>query len=89
PAAPGARFAASQHPRPSYGQATHMGRALRDDRHRYVEWRELATGALAARELYDHAADPAETRNLAAEPALAPVVAAFAAELAARATPIP
>jgi len=89
PAAPGARFAASQHPRPSYGQATHLGRALRDDRHRYVEWRELATGALAARELYDHAADPAETRNLAAESALAPVVATFAAELAARATPIP
>jgi iduronate 2-sulfatase len=66
-----------------------MGRALRDERHRYVEWRELATGALAARELYDHAVDPAETRNLAAEPALAPVVAAFAAELAARAAPAP
>jgi iduronate 2-sulfatase len=89
PAAPGARFAASQHPRPSYGKATHMGRALRNDRHRYVEWRELATGALTARELYDHAADPAETRNVAAEPALAPVVAAFAAELAARPAPTP
>jgi iduronate 2-sulfatase len=66
-----------------------MGRALRDDRHRYVEWRELATGALTARELYDHAVDPAETRNLAAAPALAPVVAVFAAELARRAASSP
>ena len=89
PAAPGARFAASQHPRPSYGQAAQMGRALRDERHRYVEWRELATGALTARELYDHAVDPAETRNLAADPALASVVTAFAAELARCAAPAP
>ena len=89
PTAPGARFAASQHPRPSYGKATEMGRALRDDRHRYVEWRELDAGALVARELYDHAVDPAETRNLADDPALAPVVAAFAAELARRTSSTP
>jgi len=89
PAAAGARFAATQHPRPSYGQAAQMGRALRDERHRYVEWRELDSGALVARELYDHAVDPAETRNLADDPALAPVVAAFAAELARRAASTP
>ena len=69
PDAPGKSFALTQHPRPAYGAPTHMGYALRDDRFRYVEWRELATGAVAARELYDHRTDPRETVNRAAEAA--------------------
>ena len=46
-----------------------MGYALRTQRYRYVEWRELATGAITARELYDHTSDPAETRNRIDDPA--------------------
>ena len=45
-----------------------MGYALRTDRHRYVEWREWKTGKVVARELYDSAGDPGETKNLAASP---------------------
>ena len=83
PAAPGKRLAVSQHPRPSYGnQPTHMGYTLRSAEHRYVEWRELAAGAIVARELYDHRSDPAETVNRIDDPALAAVVRAFATEAA-------
>jgi iduronate 2-sulfatase len=45
-----------------------MGRAVRTPRHRLVEWKKI--GALAGSavfELYDYEADPAETRNLAAD----------------------
>jgi iduronate 2-sulfatase len=69
PAAPGRQFALSQHPHPSYGKATHMGYTLRTARHRYVEWRDIATGAVTDRELYDHELDPRETRNRIADPA--------------------
>ena len=81
-AAPGKRFAISQHPHPSYGKATHMGYAVRTATHRYVEWRELPSGAVAARELYDHAVDPAETRNRVDDPSVAGVVRELAAEVA-------
>lgn len=81
PAAPGKPFALSQHPRPAYGTPTHMGYSLRDERHRYIEWRELATGAVSARELYDHRADPRETVNRAAEPAHRDLIGALAAQL--------
>ncbi|MES2694042.1 MAG: sulfatase [Verrucomicrobiota bacterium] len=59
----GKPIAISQHPHPSYGKATHMGYTVRTPQLRYVEWRDLTTGALFARELYDHKADPAETVN--------------------------
>ena len=68
PRQPGADVAVSQHPHPSYGRATHMGYSVRTARHRYVEWRDLATGAVTNRELYDHEADPAETYNRVADP---------------------
>jgi arylsulfatase A-like enzyme len=43
----------------------HSGYAIRTDTHRYVEWYDHETKELVARELYDHTADSAETRNVA------------------------
>jgi uncharacterized sulfatase len=48
-----------------------VGRSIRTDRYRYTEWNEGKGGA----ELYDHANDAGENRNLAADPAQAKVVA--------------
>lgn len=69
PQQPGKDLAVSQHPHPSYGKATHMGYALRTARYRYVVWRDITTGAVAERELYDHVTDPAESRNRVDDPA--------------------
>ncbi len=73
PRGAGKAFAVSQHPHPSYGKATHMGYAVRTAKHRYVEWRDLTSGAVTARELYDESADPAETVNRVGDPAYAAV----------------
>ncbi len=81
PAAAGKAAALSQHPRPAYGTPTHMGYSLRDERYRYVEWRDLATGAVSARELYDHRTDPRETVNRAGDAGHAGTVAALAGQL--------
>jgi iduronate 2-sulfatase len=51
-----------------------FGRSVRTERWRYTEW----TGGA---ELYDHAADPDELRNLAADPALAATVSELRAKL--------
>jgi iduronate 2-sulfatase len=51
-----------------------FGRTVRTERWRYTEW----TGGA---ELYDHAADPNEVKNLAADPALAATVAELRAKL--------
>jgi hypothetical protein len=59
-----------------------MGYTFRSATHRYVEWRELAAGAIVARELYDHRSDPAETVNRIDDPALAAVAREFATEAA-------
>ena len=45
-----------------------MGVSVRTDRYRYTEWRDFATGRPVARELYDHADDPDETRNVVDSP---------------------
>ena len=42
-----------------------MGYAARTEGHRYVEWRNNATGEILHRELYDHRKDPAEMKNVA------------------------
>ena len=42
-----------------------MGYAIRTDRYRYVEWRNVKTQSVQARELYDHQVDPHEMKNLA------------------------
>ena len=47
-----------------------LGRAVRTDRWRYAEWDEGRAGAM----LFDHARDPRELKNLAADPAYARTV---------------
>jgi len=46
-------------------RAEYMGYSMRTDRYRFVEWRDRKTDKVTARELYDHADDPGENRNLA------------------------
>ncbi len=51
-----------------YPRGPRLGRALRTDRHRLVEWKVPgAAPDTAVIELYDYQVDPGETRNLAAE----------------------
>ncbi|WP_414661852.1 sulfatase [Horticoccus sp. 23ND18S-11] len=52
----------------SYPREQRMGRAIRTERHRLVEWKRPGAAADTAEfELYDYQTDPEETRNLAAE----------------------
>ncbi len=49
-----------------YPRGSMLGRAIRDDRYRMVEWKKPGDGADAAViELYDYQADPLETQNVA------------------------
>lgn len=51
-----------------YPRGARIGRSLRTARHRLVEWKEPGAAADSAIfELYDYEADPAESKNLAAE----------------------
>lgn len=51
-----------------YPRGPVLGRAVRTNRHRLVEWKKAGTDPSKAQvELYDYEADPAETRNLAPE----------------------
>jgi arylsulfatase A-like enzyme len=71
PSARGKEAAFSQFPR-AHGM---MGYTIRTDRYRYTEWvKEKNHSDVTARELYDHQADPNETRNIAAEPSSGVVV---------------
>ncbi len=67
----------TQHPRPAYfkGAPEVMGVSVRTQNLRYTEWRNFATGQVEARELYDHASDPGETRNVIGTPPNAAVLA--------------
>jgi len=56
---------------------------------RSTEWRDCTTGATIARELYDHAADPAERTNRIDDPAIAAERETAAGLLAARFPPAP
>ncbi|WP_207395599.1 sulfatase [Bremerella alba] len=47
-----------------YGRGDNMGRSIRTERYRLVEWRHRESGKLVGRELYDHENDPNETTNL-------------------------
>ena len=44
---------------------TFMGYAMRTDRYRYVEWKNMKNGDVVSRELFDHQADPQENTNVA------------------------
>ena len=61
----------TQHPRPAYPppgtDPRAMGYSMRTERWRYTEWRSFDTGRVLASELYDHARDSGESRNLVAE----------------------
>jgi arylsulfatase A-like enzyme len=63
---------------PGVGEA--MGRAIRTDRYRLVEWTVDGT-QFVEHELYDEVADPDETVNLAKRPEQKTRVAALAAQL--------
>jgi iduronate 2-sulfatase len=57
-------YAQSQYPR---GRNI-MGYAIKTDRFRYVEWTEMDSGEVVAKELYDHYIDVAENINQADNP---------------------
>ena len=67
------RFSGKDDPKPVV-----TGRSVRTDRWRYTEW----DGGTAGAELYDHAADSREYRNLAANPGWARVLSNMKVELA-------
>lgn len=71
PDRPWKQAAFSQYPRKHA-----MGYAMRTARYRYVEWLDRQSGALLARELYDHALDPQENVNVASQTA-APLLEAL------------
>jgi iduronate 2-sulfatase len=63
----------SQHPRPAYFDRTPtktpeaMGYSVRTATHRYTEWRTWTDGQLLGAELYNHANDATELRNVVAD----------------------
>jgi iduronate 2-sulfatase len=70
----------SQFPRQHEGR-DYMGYAMRTDRYRYVEWLDAGSGEIAARELYDHADDPAENENVAGRAEHAALLAQLSAQM--------
>jgi iduronate 2-sulfatase len=85
PDRPGPRAAYTQYP----SGAERMGYSVRDDRWRYTEWRERSTGAVVARELYDHASSPVATVNLAQDARYTSERDRLAGWLAAGLVPVP
>lgn len=71
PAVRGRDHATHAYPRgrgPGTNGGEWLGRAVRTERYRLVEWKKFGAAAETAElELYDYAADPEETRNLATE----------------------
>lgn len=56
------------YPRSAPGVGQVIGRAIRNDRYRMVEWKKPGESeATAEYELYDYASDPLESKNLASE----------------------
>lgn len=63
---------------------SHMGRTIRTDRYRYIEWTPLDNpGVIDAMELYDHASDSPENFNVANRPENSTVIKQLRAQLAA------
>ena len=46
------------------GPIEQMGYSLRTEKFRYTQWIEFSSGKILAEELYDHATDPLERKNL-------------------------
>lgn len=61
-----------------YPRGKTMGYSMRSDRYRYTEWRDLKSGSVKARELYDHHKDPEENTNVAEDPGNQDLAAALA-----------
>jgi hypothetical protein len=59
-----------------------MGRSIRTDRYRYIEWRERFDKSLVAAELYDHQVDPQENNSIAGDPLNKELVAQLSSRLA-------
>jgi len=57
---------------------TVIGYSVKDQRFNYVEWVKLSTGKVLERELYDHANDPKETKNVIDNPEYVSVIAELA-----------
>ncbi len=55
------------HDRTKYDK-TVMGYSVKTERFNYVEWIQLNSGEVLARELYDHLDDPKETKNVIDDP---------------------
>ncbi len=62
-------------------RAGKKGLSVRTGRFRYTEWRDVETGEVDARELYDHDEDPGENQNRAGDVEYVPEVRALAARL--------
>lgn len=62
---------------------TYMGRAIRTQRHRYVEWKKQGSVTVVASELYDLKTDPQENHNIAGSPENNELVDALANQLEA------
>jgi len=48
-------------------EETFMGYSLRTERYRYIEWINMESNQIVAKELYDHNSDPEENKNIAEE----------------------
>lgn len=57
----------SDHVYHAFPRGGHLGRAIRTDRYRLVEWTPQQGDGATVWELYDYETDPLETRNLASE----------------------
>ncbi|MCX8038395.1 MAG: sulfatase-like hydrolase/transferase, partial [Candidatus Sumerlaeia bacterium] len=64
-----------------YPRGGYLGRTIRTDRWRLVEWRKQKGGDPVVYELYDHQTDPQENVNLANDPKYAATVNELAAQL--------
>jgi iduronate 2-sulfatase len=68
PAAPTKDHTIHVYPRSAPGKGPVIGRAIRTNRYRLVEWKTPGAAADSAElELYDYEADPLETKNVASE----------------------
>lgn len=62
-------------------QDKYMGKALRTERYRFVQWREQSSKRVVHQELYDHNHDSREAKNLANDPKHAQLVKGLEAKL--------